>query len=111
MTNKFQETADRFPDDGGAQVTHVHLLGNVGGGEIDDDTQSSRDGRRTNSVHQDVGDEFRDEGRAEGDIDETRPGYFTLMEHAQREREREREIVEEVCGMYREGYNEHVIVT
>ena len=91
MTNKFQETADRFPDDGGAQVTHVHLLGNVGGGEIDDDTQSSRDGRRTNSVHQDVGDEFRDEGRAEGDIDETRPGYFTLMEHAQRERERERE--------------------
>lgn len=34
MTQELEEAAHAFPDDGGAQVTHVHLLGDVGGGEI-----------------------------------------------------------------------------
>lgn len=34
MTQELEEPAHAVPDDGGAQVTHVHLFGDVGGGEI-----------------------------------------------------------------------------
>lgn len=34
VAQELKESAHAVPDDGGAQVTHVHLFGNVGGGEI-----------------------------------------------------------------------------
>lgn len=34
VAQKLKESAHAVPDDGGAQVAHVHLFGNVGGGEI-----------------------------------------------------------------------------
>lgn len=34
MTQELEESAHAVPDDGGAQVTHVHLFGDVGRGEI-----------------------------------------------------------------------------
>ena len=90
VTNKLQEAADCLSDDGGAQVTNVHLLGNIGGGEVDNNTQPSRDRRWTNAVQKDVRYEIRDKGRAEGDVDETWPGYITLFvtdKHTMKERE------------------------
>ena len=35
---ELKNTSQTFANDGGSQVTDVHFLGNVGGGEIDDNT-------------------------------------------------------------------------
>lgn len=32
----FQGSADGVPNDGGSQVPHVHLLGHIGGGKVND---------------------------------------------------------------------------
>ena len=32
----FKRSADCVPNDGGAQMTHVHLFGDIWGGEVDD---------------------------------------------------------------------------
>lgn len=42
VTQELEESAHAVPDDGGAQVAHVHLLGDVGRGEIHHHLEATR---------------------------------------------------------------------
>ena len=46
MTQELKEPAHAVPDDGGAQVTHVHLFGDVGRGEIHHHLNTRHRGKR-----------------------------------------------------------------
>ena len=54
VSSKLKQPADRLPEDGGAEVTHVHLLGNVGGGEVDHCSQLAVHRRRSDAVDEKV---------------------------------------------------------
>ena len=59
---KLQQTTDGLSNDSRPQVPHVHLLGDVGGGKVDDHAKFLGDGRRSNAIQQDVRYQLRDEG-------------------------------------------------
>ena len=51
---KLQQPADCLPENCGAEVTNVHLLGNVRGREVDHYSELAVDGRRTDAVDEKV---------------------------------------------------------
>ena len=66
---ELQHPANRVADDGRPQMPHVHLLGDVGGGEIDQHVFFGHRGRFY-PLGDDGLDGGEEQGGAEGDVDE-----------------------------------------
>ena len=60
MSRKLQQATEGLSNDGGAQVAHVHLLGNVRRGEIHNDSQLPVHWRRSYTVHKELVDQLGD---------------------------------------------------
>lgn len=77
MSEELQQSADGLSNDGGAEVTNVHLLGNVRRGEIHNHPQLLREGRGAHSVNHKVRDQLGDKGWLQRNVDKARTCYFT----------------------------------
>ncbi len=77
MSEELEQPADSLSDDCGAEVTDMHLLGNVRRGEIHDNPELLGEGRGTHPVNHKVRDKLRDKRWLQRDVDKARTSYFT----------------------------------
>ena len=77
MSEELQQSADGLSDDGGTEVTDMHLLGDIRRGEIHDNPQLLREGRGAHSMNHKVRDKLRDKGWLQRNVDKARTCYFT----------------------------------
>ncbi len=60
MSHKIQQSTDGFPYDGRTQMTNVHLLCHIGGGEVNHNPQLSIDLRWADPIQHNVSHQLRD---------------------------------------------------
>ena len=71
MSDPLQQAADALADDGGPQVSHVHLLGDVGGGEVHNCPLPVHDGGSRSLLQHRLLHEARNGLRSDVDVDVT----------------------------------------
>ena len=79
LAAELKQTADALTDDGGTQVTHVHLLGDVRGAKVDQHTLLLDPRRREDTSGDDTGACLRSPVLTDVDVDEAFLGAFCSL--------------------------------
>jgi hypothetical protein len=79
MTLELEDPTHGISDDRRSEMTHMHVFGNVGRGEIDSDLEFGG-GTSRETVSEDVIESLHDERVDEEDVDEARTGDFEFLD-------------------------------